>query len=31
MAADQLQRERGRGRVFTGYAEAPVDFPPTYR
>lgn len=28
---DELLRERTAGRVFSGWAEAPLRFPPTYR
>ncbi|RKP09518.1 Endonuclease/exonuclease/phosphatase [Thamnocephalis sphaerospora] len=28
---DQLLRERNAGRVFQGYDEAPIEFPPTYK
>jgi len=31
LAADQLIREKGAGRVFQGYEEAPIAFPPTYK
>ncbi|TPX31596.1 hypothetical protein SmJEL517_g05125 [Synchytrium microbalum] len=28
---DQLLRERGHGRVFSGYTEPDIEFPPTYK
>lgn len=31
LAADQLGREMREGRVFTGFVEAPVAFPPTFK
>lgn len=30
-AFDELQRERTAGRVFDGFKEAPITFPPTYK
>jgi hypothetical protein len=30
-ANDQLLREMAKGRVFVGFEEAPLDFPPTYK
>jgi phosphatidylinositol-bisphosphatase len=31
LAADQLAREMAAGRVFVGFKEAPIDFPPTFK
>jgi hypothetical protein len=31
LAADQLVRERGAGRVFQGYTEGPIAFAPSYK
>eukprot|EP00959_Pyramimonas_sp_CCMP1952_P381480 7993543-Pyramimonas_sp.AAC.2 len=30
-ANDQLRREMSKGRVFVGYEEPPLTFPPTYK
>ncbi|KAH8067740.1 hypothetical protein JL721_7296 [Aureococcus anophagefferens] len=31
LADDELRRERAAGRVFAGFSEPAIDFPPTYR